>query len=93
MLGHRERLVVKGLDLDLKLGGGQGSQQERGAWASQIGAADSSRGGRLPAASILQAAEGGEVHSILFHAEELNSKDSRSPVRAGNGSDRHKAGI
>lgn len=82
MLGHRERLVVKGLDLDLKLGGGQGSQQERGVWASQ-----------LPAASILQAAEGGEVHSILFHAEELNSKDSRSPVRAGNGSDRHKAGI
>lgn len=90
MLGHRERLVVKGLDLDLKLGGGQGSQQE---WACGLPRSEHSRGGRLPAASILQAAEGGEVHSILFHAEELNSKDSRSPVRAGNGSDRHKAGI
>lgn len=88
MLGHRERLVVKGLDLDLKRGGGQGSQQERGG----VGFPDRG-GGRLPAASILQAGEGGEVHSILYHAEELNSKDSRSPLRVGNGSDRHKAGI
>ena len=48
MLGHRERLVVKGLDLDLKRGGGQGSQQERGG----VGFPDG--GGWLPAASILQ---------------------------------------
>ena len=87
MLGHRERLVVKGLDLDLKRGGGQGSQQERGG----VGFPDG--GGWLPAASILQAGEGGEVHSILYHAEEINSKDSRSPLRVGNRNGRHKAGV